>query len=121
MPATALTPKYDPAGLDLLTSAVTGELLKEHALTAEIALGLRVFDLNENDAEEARIAVAIQVNFQVEQGVDVRTFQMRVRGSRSYMYALGAQVGIDRLAKELAEEIIARQGGGQTFTVLTAL
>ena len=120
MAATALTPKYDPTGLEVLTSAVTGELLKEHALTAEIALGLRVFDLNENDTEEARIAVALQVNFQVEQGVDVRKFKSIRRRDRSYEHGAAAQVGIDSLAEEIAQAIIERQGSGG-YAVLTAL
>lgn len=119
-----MTPKYDPSGLDTLTDQVAGDLLREHAVAAEVALGLRPYDLTGTDADDARLAVAIQVNFQVKHDAEARLLKSYTRGERSYDYSAEAQAGIDPLAKRMADAIIARQtapDSGGDYAIVKAL
>lgn len=100
------TPLYDVSGHPLLSpgaAALGRDELAEHNLLAEDLLSLAGTTFADEDAARATRAVALQVNYQVEQGVDAAVYDVTMVGSRMLNYRDGI---VHPIALELATLLI---------------
>lgn len=81
------------------------EARKEHALVAEYLLGIDGLTLSAEKLDIARLAVAHQIVFQVQAGVEPRLYVSKSRGARSWTFSDVAKVGVDSFALTLARRL----------------
>jgi hypothetical protein len=103
----SITPTIDPTGLEVLADlgAVAPEVIAEQAVIAEYALGLNGVTLVGDALTVARLAVALQIKFQLQTGVDAKLYISKSRGARSWTFNQQAQVGVDTTAAQLAKRL----------------
>ena len=113
------TPTYDPAESHLLSDAVR-ELHDDeqdaHALTAEAVLGFRGVTFTGTDVDDAILAVAHQVNFQVARPSMFALVQSESKGDQSIAYRAidgDATSLLDPTALAIADRLL---GGGSDAT-----
>lgn len=115
---------YDLTGHELLKgTSLTGKLLETHAQVAEHLLGLNGTSYTDEAGEVAKSAIAIQVKFQYNEGLDLTAFSMVSRGSRTWVPSAAARSGVSPMAKTLVDSITSpgNPDAGQTkggFTVI---
>lgn len=87
MPAPVLYPITGAALLSEAAKALSADELRDQTAIAEAALGLIGTTLSGDAAERAKLALALQVNHQLEHGVEGSVYSSWSQGSRSVTYA----------------------------------
>ena len=105
----SLTPTYDPAGQHWYDELLLGVNGQGEAFLAEIVLGIHATTYSGTDAEQLAVAVAVQVAFQVEHGVQARLYTVERRGQRRFEFTGAANVGIDPQAATIVERVTGRR------------
>lgn len=120
---------YDISGHALLSpdaAALAVATFDEHAALAHDLLKLSGTALTGEAAEKAKRFLVLQVNYQVETGVDAAIYAMKVRGSRtvSYKSASGDLIrpGLLEEVEDLLEEDEGSDGswGDRGYSVITS-
>lgn len=118
------TPTFDVTGHPLLKdNPPVGDDLAIITLVAEYMLGVHDLALVGDDAEAMKGAVAMQVAFMLNGGLEPRKWAEQTDGQRKRIPTDAAKVGLDPAAKRLAESIAGGnlgQGYG-TFDVVRHL
>lgn len=111
-----LHPLLSPAALALGTS--NPDALDAQAMVAERLLGLAGTDLTDDeDLENAALADALQVNWQLANPIDEANIQSETRGSRSVTYRSGgvATALVNPAALEIVDGLFPRSSNWAGF------
>lgn len=112
------SPAINPSGNPFLgPNPPEGDDLNVHAVVAIGLLGLDGKTFDGNDLDIAKSAIAMQIRFQHDHGVDPRKYTTYQEGSRIRIFSRGAQIGIDPLAEQLASTLVG-DTGGQPYTII---
>lgn len=123
-----MDPRYDVTDHPLLSedaAALTAEQLAEQNLLAEDLLGFTDAALLTDPVtvDRAKRLIVLQVNYQVETGVDAAVYAMKVRGSRTAAYKADSEDLVRPGLLDQVEELLDNEGagGGSSFGVITSL
>lgn len=114
MAATSLYPPGDTHVLSPAARELHEFELEAHAVTAEILLGLRGTTYSGDEADQAAMAVAYQVNFQVFRPMMFALVQSETKGSQSVTYreSQGDNLLTDDMAVGIVERLLASSSSG---------
>lgn len=99
---------FDISAHALLTDKVTGDVLDAHTRIAERVLNLHGVTFTTSQEAEIEAALALQVNFQYERGVEADTYEEIRDGA---MWSIYNTVPISRLAKHVVDGVIREVNG----------
>lgn len=99
---------FDISTHALLTDKVTGGALTAHTRIAERVLGLYGVTFSASQEEEIEAALALQVNFQYERGVEADTYQEIKDGA---MWSIYNAVPVSMLARFIVQSVILQIRG----------
>ena len=99
---------FDIANHALLTTKVSGESLDAQTRIAERALQLHGVTFTTDQEEEIKAAIAIQVNFQYERGVEADVYEELEDGMMRSEYR---DAVVSALAKRVADGVISEVKG----------
>lgn len=104
--ALSLEPDLNPESSALLGSnPPRGDELKEYAWVAERMLGLDGLKLSGSKRNTALTAVAVQIRFMNDHGMNPRKYVSEGRADRSFQASKAAQRGVDPMAQRLADDV----------------
>lgn len=106
---------YDIAAHPLLSAdalALDTDPFAEHAALAHDLLGLADTAFTGAAAESAKRFLALQVNYQVETGVDAAIYALKVRGSRTVSYKSASADLVRPGLLEEVEDLLEEEEGG---------
>ena len=99
---------FDISAHALLTGKVTGAALTAHTRIAERVLNLQGVTFTTSQEAEIEAALALQVNFQYERGVEADAYQEIRDGA---MWSIYNTVPISNLARRVVEGVIREVNG----------
>lgn len=117
-----VTVTYDIADAALLSDqarALSADALRDQTVIAEMLLGLAGTTFTGEPAERVKLALARQVNTQLEHGVEGSVYASYSQGGRSFTFLSG--IPVDALAASLVLGLTGTAGSADRFADMRSL